>query len=124
MGELFTSAWQLKGAPLVLLGQVLELRARERTSGAIRALLNLAPRTARRIRADGSDEEIGDPMRPINVGFYVSAGVSVIGFGLINHFYLIDPATGKICSAKRHDLWGDLFKFRARMISPTAAEIT
>jgi heavy metal translocating P-type ATPase len=43
---------------LVLLGQVLELRAREQTSGAIRALLNLAPATARRIRNDGSDEEI------------------------------------------------------------------
>lgn len=43
---------------LVLLGQVLELRARERTSGAIRALLNLAPKTARRIRSDGSDEEV------------------------------------------------------------------
>jgi len=43
---------------LVLLGQVLELRARERTSGAIRALLNLAPRTARRLRVDGSDEEV------------------------------------------------------------------
>ncbi len=43
---------------LVLLGQVLELRARERTGGAIRALLNLAPKTARRIRADGSDEDI------------------------------------------------------------------
>ena len=43
---------------LVLLGQVLELRARERTSGAIRALLNLAPKTARRVREDGSDEEV------------------------------------------------------------------
>ena len=43
---------------LVLLGQVLELRARERTSGAIKALLNLAPKTARRIRPDGTDEEI------------------------------------------------------------------
>ena len=43
---------------LVLLGQVLELRARERTSGAIKALLNLAPKTARRIRDDGSDEEV------------------------------------------------------------------
>jgi Cu+-exporting ATPase len=43
---------------LVLLGQVLELRARESTSGAIRALLNLAPKTARRIRADGTEEEI------------------------------------------------------------------
>jgi len=43
---------------LVLLGQVLELRAREATSGAIRALLDLAPKTARRVRDDGSDEEI------------------------------------------------------------------
>jgi len=43
---------------LVLLGQVLELRAREATSGAIRALLDLAPKTARRAKDDGSDEEI------------------------------------------------------------------
>lgn len=43
---------------LVLLGQVLELRAREQTSGAIRALLNLAPNTARRLKDDGTDEEI------------------------------------------------------------------
>ena len=43
---------------LVLLGQVLELRARERTGGAIKALLNLAPKTARRLRADGADEEV------------------------------------------------------------------
>jgi Cu+-exporting ATPase len=43
---------------LVLLGQVLELRARERTSGAIKALLNLAPKTARRVREDGADEEV------------------------------------------------------------------
>jgi Cu+-exporting ATPase len=42
---------------LVLLGQVLELRARERTSGAIRALLDLAPKTARRV-TDSGDEEI------------------------------------------------------------------
>ncbi|MBD8065114.1 heavy metal translocating P-type ATPase [Devosia sp. PTR5] len=43
---------------LALLGQVLELRAREQTSGAIKALLGLAPKTARRIREDGSDEEV------------------------------------------------------------------
>ncbi len=43
---------------LVLLGQVLELRARSRTSGAIRALLELAPPTARRINADGSEEDV------------------------------------------------------------------
>lgn len=43
---------------LALLGQVLELRAREQTSGAIKALLGLAPKTARRIRPDGTDEEV------------------------------------------------------------------
>jgi len=55
---------------LVLLGQVLELRAREQTGGAIRALLNLAPKTARRLR-DGADDEdvlvqdvrVGDKLR-------------------------------------------------------------
>lgn len=43
---------------LVLLGQVLELRAREQTSGAIRALLDLAPKTARRIGDDGTEEDV------------------------------------------------------------------
>ena len=47
---------------LVLLGQVLELRAREQTGGAIRALLNLAPKTARRLRAGGDGR--GNPARP------------------------------------------------------------
>jgi Cu+-exporting ATPase len=51
---------------LVLLGQVLELRAREKTGGAIRALLKLAPKTARRLRADGTDEEV--PLGEIHVG--------------------------------------------------------
>jgi Cu+-exporting ATPase len=51
---------------LVLLGQVLELRAREKTGGAIRALLKLAPKTARRVRADGTDEEV--PLDQIHVG--------------------------------------------------------
>ena len=55
---------------LVLLGQVLELRAREQTSGAIRALLDLSPKMARRIRPDGTDEDmsldqvvVGDRLR-------------------------------------------------------------
>ena len=43
---------------LVLLGQVLELRARESTGGALRALLDLSPKTARQLRPDGSDEEV------------------------------------------------------------------
>ena len=51
---------------LVLLGQVLELRAREKTGGAIRALLKLAPKTARRLRADGTDEEVS--LDQIHVG--------------------------------------------------------
>jgi Cu+-exporting ATPase len=51
---------------LVLLGQVLELRARESTSGAIRALLDLAPKTARRIREGGAEEEI--PLDQVHVG--------------------------------------------------------
>jgi P-type Cu+ transporter len=43
---------------LVLLGQVMELRARSQTGAAIRALLGLAPKTARRVRDDGSDPMI------------------------------------------------------------------
>ena len=50
----------------VLLGQVLELRARESTGGAIRALLDLAPKSARRLRADDGDEEI--PVADVAVG--------------------------------------------------------
>jgi P-type Cu+ transporter len=51
---------------LVLLGQVLELRAREKTGGAIRSLLKLAPKTARRIRGDGSDEDV--PLERVEIG--------------------------------------------------------
>jgi P-type Cu+ transporter len=51
---------------LVLLGQVLELRARSRTGAAIRALLDLAPKQARRIRSDGSEEDI--PLAHVHVG--------------------------------------------------------
>ncbi|MGH6797383.1 MAG: heavy metal translocating P-type ATPase, partial [Roseiarcus sp.] len=51
---------------LVLLGQVLELRAREQTSNAIKALLGLAPKTARRLRSDNTDEEV--PLDAIAVG--------------------------------------------------------
>jgi P-type Cu+ transporter len=50
---------------LVLLGQVLELRARSQTSGAIRALLGLAPKTARRLRDEGTEEDIAlDQVQP------------------------------------------------------------
>ena len=51
---------------LVLLGQLLELRARERTSGAIKALLDLAPKTARRIGAEGAEAEV--PLETVEVG--------------------------------------------------------
>jgi Cu+-exporting ATPase len=51
---------------LVLLGQVLELRARSATSGAIRALLGLAPKTARRLREDGNEEDV--PLGHVQLG--------------------------------------------------------
>ena len=69
---------------LVLLGQVLELRARESTSGAIRALLDLAPKTARLIRGDGTEEEVqldsvqvGDRLR-VRPGEKVSVDGTVV----------------------------------------------
>ena len=51
---------------LVLLGQVLELRARSQTGAALKALLGLAPKTARRVREDGSDEDV--PLDQVHVG--------------------------------------------------------
>ena len=51
---------------LVLLGQVLELSARSRTSSALKALLGLAPKTARRLRADGGEEDV--PLGQVNPG--------------------------------------------------------
>ena len=51
---------------LVLLGQILELRARERTGGAIRALLDLAPKMARIVRPDGAEEDV--PLEQVGVG--------------------------------------------------------
>jgi P-type Cu+ transporter len=75
---IFPEAFRGHGAPavyfeaasmitvLVLLGQVLELRAREATSGAIKALLGLAPKTARRVTANGSDEEVA--LEAVTVG--------------------------------------------------------
>ena len=51
---------------LVLLGQVLEIRARERTSDALRALLDLAPKTARRLTDGGHDEEV--PLDQVRLG--------------------------------------------------------
>ena len=51
---------------LVLLGQVLELRARSRTGSAIRALLGLAPKQARRVTADGREEDV--PLEQVQVG--------------------------------------------------------
>nr|WP_293033502.1 copper-translocating P-type ATPase [Paraburkholderia sp.] len=51
---------------LTLLGQLLELKARSQTSAAIKALLGLAPKTARRINADGSEEDV--PLSHVHVG--------------------------------------------------------
>ena len=69
---------------LVLLGQVLELRARAATSGAIRALLDLAPKTARRIGSDGSESDValdhvvqGDRLR-VRPGDHVPVDGSIV----------------------------------------------
>ena len=51
---------------LVLLGQVLELKARSQTSAAIKLLLGLAPKTARRINADGTEEDV--PLEQVQAG--------------------------------------------------------
>ena len=68
---------------LVLLGQVLELRARDRTSGAIRALLGLTPKTARRVGADGGDSEIGLEMIVVGDSLRVRPGEQVPVDGVI-----------------------------------------
>jgi Cu+-exporting ATPase len=79
---------------LALLGQVLELRARERTSGAIRALLGLAPKTARRVTAHGEEDvaidtiAIGDLLRvrpgeKIPVDGVVTEGKSVVDESMV-----------------------------------------
>ncbi|MFX6194077.1 heavy metal translocating P-type ATPase, partial [Acinetobacter baumannii] len=51
---------------LTLLGQVLELKARSQTSSAIKSLLGLAPKTARKINEDGTEEDI--PLSHVHVG--------------------------------------------------------
>ena len=51
---------------LTLLGQILELKARSQTSAAIKCLLGLSPKTARRIQPDGSEEDI--PLTHVHVG--------------------------------------------------------
>jgi P-type Cu+ transporter len=79
---------------LVLLGQVLELRARERTSGAIRALLGLAPKTARRVTPQGDEDvaidaiAVGDALRvrpgeKIPVDGVVAEGRSVVDESMV-----------------------------------------
>jgi len=72
---------------LVLLGQVLELRAREQTGSALRSLLRLAPASARRIRTDGADEEV--PLAGVRVGDRLRVrpgeGVPVDGVVLEGH---------------------------------------
>jgi Cu+-exporting ATPase len=64
VGRYFESAAVI--VTLVLMGQVLELRARARTSGAIKALLGLAPKTARRLAADGSEADV--PLEDVRPG--------------------------------------------------------
>ena len=87
--DLFPEAFRMDGAvdvyfeaasvitTLVLLGQVLELRAREQTSGAIRALLDLTPDTAHRIKSDGTEEEVTLDQVTVGDRFRVRPGEKV-----------------------------------------------
>jgi heavy metal translocating P-type ATPase len=68
---------------LVLLGQVLELRAREQTSGAIRALLDLTPEKARRINRDGTEEEVALDQVQVGDRLRVRPGEKVPVDGLV-----------------------------------------
>ena len=68
---------------LVLLGQVLELRARDHTSGAIRALLNLAPKTARRVKPDGTEDEVALDVVLVGDALRVRPGESVPVDGVV-----------------------------------------
>jgi Cu+-exporting ATPase len=85
---------------LVLLGQVLELRARRRTRGAIRALLDLAPKTARRIGADGAEVDVplalvesGDRLR-VRPGESVPADGTVLeGTSIVDESMMTGEAT-------------------------------
>lgn len=70
---------------LVLLGQVLELRARERTSGAIKALLGLAPKTARRLLDNGEDEEVSLELVTVGDRLRVRPGEKVPVAGTVEH---------------------------------------
>ncbi|HEY2966730.1 MAG TPA: heavy metal translocating P-type ATPase [Casimicrobiaceae bacterium] len=68
---------------LVLLGQVLELRARSRTSSAIKNLLSLAPNTAIRVRPDGTDEEVGLELVAVGDILRVKPGTKIPVDGLV-----------------------------------------
>jgi Cu+-exporting ATPase len=68
---------------LVLLGQVLELKAREETSGAIRALLDLSPRVARRVKSDGTDEDVSLDQVEVGDNLRVRPGESIPVDGVI-----------------------------------------
>ncbi len=68
---------------LVLLGQILELRAREHTGDAIRALLNLAPKTALRVNADGSEEDVALDIVQLNDRLRIRPGEKVPVDGVV-----------------------------------------
>jgi Cu+-exporting ATPase len=68
---------------LVLLGQVLELRARNRTSGAIRALLGLAPKTARVVADDGTEADLGLELVQVGQRLRVRPGEKVPVDGIV-----------------------------------------
>ncbi len=91
---------------LVIMGQVLELRARSQTSNAIRALLDLAPKTARKLRADGEEEDVpldqvhlGDRLRVLPGKSVPVDGVIIEGLSSVDESMITGesmPATKKV----------------------------
>ena len=107
---------------LVLLGQVLELKARSQTSSALKALLNLAPKRARRVRDDGTDEDIpldevkhGDRLRvrpgeKIPVDGIVREGSSAVDESMVTGEAIpIEKASGRL-GDWRDDKWNWIFR--------------
>jgi Cu+-exporting ATPase len=117
---------------LVLAGQIMELRAREKTGGAIRALLDLAPKTALRVRTDGTDEEIaldevqaGDLLRvrpgdSIPVDGVVSEGRSSIDESMLTGESVpVEKASGDPVTGGTHNKSGSFVMEAKRVGSET-----
>ncbi len=116
-------------AVLVLLGQILELRARRQTGGAIKALLDLAPKTARRLKEDGAEEDIsleqvqaGDRLR-VRPGERIPAdGVVLEGRSAVDESMITGEAMPVTKEKRRASSAAPSIKPEVLLCGPTASE--